>query len=326
MGLRANLPSVYLKDMYKVHFQTKKAAQVRWSEIYSVVTGVKGAGDKETQILNLGDLERHTVEGQDINFASPAEGWPFYVKYHTFSKGLKLSFEAKEDNTKLGDLMKRLASTWTKSSIDARETLGAGIFNNGGTLSGHWSFDGTHQGQTDPSGYLMYDSVPFFALSGNEYTKKDGTTYYNSVASLDLDVDNFATIYNLHVATNAYDENGRPVTDPVDTLLTRRGADLQMAKRIQWTSKGIPGSTINDKNIWEDTAKPIDWAYLTPSVDAFYVGKRGSEDMQFHIRMMGTFDYFEDKNNRGVKASFMERFGILLKGRPWTRGGGNSAA
>jgi len=324
MGQRSNLPSIYLKDMYKVHFQMKKAAKTRYDEIYAIKTGVKGAGDKETQILNQGDLERHTVEGQDINFESPAEGWPFYVKYHTYSKGLKLSFEAKEDNIKLGDLMKRLALTWTKSSIDAKETLGAGIFNNGGTLSGSWMFDGTHQGQTDPSGYLMYDSIPMFALSGGEYTKKDGNTYYNSVADLTLNVTNFATIYNLHVATNAYDENGRPLTDPVDTLLTRRGADYQMAKRIQWTSKGYPNTDLNDKNIWEDTAKPIDWAYITD--DAFYVGKRKSEEMQFHIRMRGTFDYFEDKDNRGAKASYMERFGTFLKGRPFSRGGGSSDA
>lgn len=324
-GTRSGLPSIYLKDMYKVKFKDEKAAPMRHKEIFMYVPSATGAGDKETELLGAGSLERHTAEGQDINFSSPAEGWPFYVKFHTYSDGLKLTFEANEDSVKISQLLQKFAKTWTKSSIDARETLGARVFNNGGALSGDFVFNGSHQGQTDPSGDLLHDSKPMFALSGNEYTKKDGSTYYNSIASLTLDPDTFEQVYNLHVATNAFDELGRPIVDAVDTLLTRRGADYTMGRRIYETEKGLPGGNLNDFNPWRNVAKPFDWAYLSTSEAAFFVGKRGSEDLQFIQRMAGSFDYFNDHDNRGSKVSYVERFGIWVKGRPFSRGGGTSA-
>jgi hypothetical protein len=324
-GTRSGLPSIYVKDMYKVKFQNDKAATMRHKEIFQYVGSADGAGDKETQLIGAGDLERHTAEGQDINFSSPAEGWPFYVKFHTYSGGLKLTFEANEDPVKMKQLLQKFAATWSKSSVHARETLSACIFNDGGDLSGSFVFNGSHQGQTDPSGDLLYDGVPMFALTGNPYTKKDGTTYYNSVAGLTLDVDSFEQIYNLHVATNAFDEQGRPIVDAVDTLISRRGADYTMARRIYETEKGLPGGELNDFNPWQNVAKPMDWAYLEDAEAAFFVGKRGSELLQFIQRMPGSFDYFIDHDNRGSKVSYVERFGIWVKGRPFSRGGGTSA-
>ncbi len=324
---RLATPALYKKDMYKVKFEMegKVEAKMRHKQILKYVPSATGAGDKETQLLGLGDLERHTTEGQDINFVSPAQGWEFLTKFHTYSKGVKLTFEAGEDSTKIRELLRKLAKTWTESSIDARETLAARVFNEGGTLSGDFVFNGSYINESDSSGDLVYDSKPFFVLSGNEYTKKDGSTYFNSVAGLTLDVDNFETIYNLHAATNAYNELGRPTIDPVDTLLTQRGADHQRAKRIQRTTRGLPGGELNDINVWEGTANPVDWAYLTDT-QAFYVGKAASDDLQFIQRMSGSFDYFGDHDNRGSKASYVERIGIWVKGRPFSRGGGASAA
>ncbi len=322
-GVRSNTPAAYLKDMYKVYFEKKKALKPRYNQIFKVVNGVKGAGDKETQLLGLGALERHLVENQEINYKSPGQGWPFYVKYWTFSDGVSLGFEAVEDNVKVSNFLKKLSRTWTESDIDAKETLCSRVFNEGGALAGDWVFNGSHEGQTDPSGDLMYDSKPLFALSGNEFTKKDGSTYYNSIAGLDLDVTTFEQIFNLHTSTIAYDELGRPVNQEVDTLLTQRGSDFNMAKRILQTTEGYPQSQLNDKNIWQGTASPLDWAYLDDS--AFYMGKRQHEDFQFHERQAPRFSYYEDKKTKGSLADVIERFGVMLKGRPWSRGGGTSA-
>jgi len=323
-GVRLDNPSIYTKDMYKASFEAADQADTMHDKIFKIVTGVKGAGDKNTQLLGLEDLERHTTEGQDINFKSPAEGWSYYTKYWTYSGGLTLTFEAVQDNVKLGNFLKALAATWTEASIHTKETFGAYVFNNGGTLSGHWVFNGTHTNQTDSSGNLMYDSKPLFALSGNEYTHKGGGTYYNSVAGYSLSPANFETIYNLHTATNNRNELDRPSKIKVDTLLTSPGADYLMAKRILLTTEGLPGGQLNDKNIYAGMADPMCWDYLTDS--AFYVGKRQHKDFQFHVRQTPLLDFFEDKNNKGYKASFIERFGVLLKNRPWARGGGSSSA
>jgi hypothetical protein len=323
-GVRLDNPAIYQKDMYKAAFEEiDKADKVRDS-IYKIVSGVKGAGDKATQMLGLGDLERHTTEGQDINFRSPAEGWTYYVKYWTFSGGLSLTFEAVQDTMKLGNFLNDLAATWAESSEHTKEEFAARPFNEGGTLSGDWIFNGSWLNNSDPSGDLMYDSKPLFCLTGNNYTHKGGGTYYNSTAGLTLSPANFQTTYILHTATNNRTELDRPSKARVDTCLTREGADYLMAKRIFETMKGLPGGQLNDKNIYEGMAKPVSWPYITDT--AYYVGQARHRDFQFHERQTPLIDFFEDKTNKGYKASFLERYGVMLKSRPWTRGGGTSGA
>jgi len=324
MGVRLDNPAIYQKDMYKAAFDVIDKADKTRDKVYNIVSGVKGAGDKSTQMLGMGDLERHTTEGQDINFKSPAEGWTYYVKYWTFSGGLSLTFEAVQDNVKLGNFLNELAGTWSESSEHTKEEFAFRPFNEGGTLSGDYIFNGSWLSNTDPSGDMMYDSEPLFALSGNEFTHKGGGTYYNSVADLTLSPGNFETIYILHTATNNRTELDRPMKAKVNTLLTREGADFLMAKRIFETTEGLPGGQLNDKNIYAGMAKPLASPYITD--DACYLGEANNKGFQFHERQKPLIDFFEDKTNKGYKASFLERYGVLLKSRPWSRLGGSSDA
>lgn len=327
-GLRAEQQALYVKDMYKAEYESYTETPTVHDKIYKVVTkGVTGAGNKETQLLGAGDLERHTVEGQDINFKSPKEGWSFYVKYHTFSDGLSLTKEAVADTVKLGDLLKTLANSWGLSLRVLKETFAARVFNNGGTLLGDFVFNGTHTGNTDPSGDLLYDSEPLFNLTGNTRSTKGGGTYYNSVALLTLTPGNFETVYNLHTATNNRDERDRVMENPADTLLTRKGAEHFSAVRILESTQ-MPGGQLNDTNVYKSLVTPIAWDYLTDGTTykAFYIGKRQHRDFQWHDRQMPEIDFFRDNTNRGYKASIDTRFGAFIKNfRCWSRGGGTSA-
>ncbi len=321
-GVKADQLSLYVLDMYKVSRESKKEVPTMHDKIYKVVSGVKGAGNKVIQLLGVGRLERHTVEGQDIKFKNPVEGWTSYVKYWTYSDGIALTKESVEDTVKLGNLIQELGKTWGKQERIAEEEMGATVFNHGGDLLGEWVFNGTHTGQTAPYGDMCYDNSPFFCLSGNEWTTKGGGTYYNSVAGLTVSAANFETIYVLHTATNNRDERDEVVANPVDTLLTRVGADAFLADRLLGSEK-LPGGQLNDNNPYYKIVTPMSWDYLTES--AFYVGKRQSDDLQFHKRQIPEIRFFRDENNRGYKASIDMRQGILVKGRPWSRGGGTSA-
>jgi hypothetical protein len=328
-GIRTDHVALYLKDMYKAERESFLEVPTKYDQIYKVVNSVTGAGDKMTQILGADSLVRHTVEGQDIAYRSPVQGWDYLVKYWTFSDGLTLNKEAVEDSVKLGNLLKDLAGTWGKQVRILKEEMGAGIFNDGGALSGTWRFDGSHTGNTDSSGNLMYDSSPLFCLSGNEWTTKGGGTYYNSVASLTVTPDNFETVYNLHTATNNRDERGNVVQNPVDTLLVPSGSMRFKAERIVDTSRGLPNSQVNDMNPYYKIVGLMDWDYLTDytagSTEVFYVGKKQSDMMQFHERQKPEIRFFRDETNLGYKASINIRLGILMKGRPWSRGGGTSS-
>lgn len=328
MGLRGEQVALYRKDMYKAEREGSKEEEVLYNKLFKMKTGeVKGAGDKYTQLLGASELERHVVEGQDIVFESPVEGWTSYVKYHTYSKGLSFSPEAVEDTVKLGNILKDVAATWGRRVRQAKERLASGIFNNGGDLSGSFEFNGSYTGESDPSGNLLYDSKPFFNLTGNARTTKIGETYYNSVAALTVTPANFETVYNLLTATNNKDEEGVPVGNDPDTVLTRKGADYFSAWKILRTTDGMPGGQLNDANPYHGLIKNLySWSYLDES--AFYVGKAQAPELEFHERMGPDIRFFRNENNAGYKASIRVRFGIHLKPqswRRWARGGGTAA-
>lgn len=324
-GLRADQVALYLQDMYAAERESYEEMPTVHDRVFKVVPVNKGAGDKITQILGAGDLTRHTVEGQDINYKAPVQGWEFLTKYHTYSDGIALTKEAVEDTVKLGNLLKELAATWGTSERVEKETLGSTVFNSGGDLAGEWVFNGTHTGNTDSSGDLLYDSAPMFNLTGNTRSTKGGGTYYNAVSGLSLTPANFETLYNLAVSTNNRDERDRVVRNPVDTLLTETGAEYFKARRILETDKGMPFSQLNDLNVYHGIVEPMAWDYLDDS-SAFYIGKRQSKDFQFRIRQRAEIRFFREEKNLGYKASINLRMGILIKNwRTWHKGGGSYA-
>lgn len=328
VGLSADQTNLYIKDMYKVAYDVREKKDAKYPMIYAVKSGetVTGAGTKETQLLGADELDLETVEGSDINFVSPIQGWVFYGKYYTYKKGVKFSFQAVEDDVKLGDLVKKYAATWEDRAIVAKETLAATVFNNGRDLSGNAVFNGSHTGNTDPSGNLLYDSKPLFNLTGNARTTKGGSTYYNAVTGLTITPTNFETLYSLATATNNRDEQDIVRSNPIDTALTRPGSDAFSMQKILNTTRGLPGGQLNDVNPYYGLIDThIAWDYLTVS-GAWYLGKRQDDGLQFHERMNPEFDFFVDPRNKTYNASVVTRFGVFIKDwRKWVCGGGTYA-
>src|ERR1035437_11042604 len=114
-GVKLDQPAVYLKDMYKVAYDVREEKEPKYPHVYDVRSGeeVYGSGVKETQLLGADELDLETVEGQDINFVSPVQGWQFFGAYLTYKKGVKFSFQSIEDDVKLGNLLKSYAATWS---------------------------------------------------------------------------------------------------------------------------------------------------------------------------------------------------------------------
>jgi hypothetical protein len=325
-GLTLDQLALYTKEMYKAQREGFKEMPTKYNEVLSVKKGVTGAGDKMNQILGAGRLTRHTSEDQKINFKSPVQGWEFLVKYHTWSDGLAFTKNAIDDTVKLGNLMNDLSKTWGRMVRIEKETWAARVFNNGGTTTGDVVFNGTHAGNTAAYGDMLYDNKPLFALTGAPHVSKGAGTYYNSIAGLTLTPGNFETVYNCHVTLNNRDERDNIIQNPCDTLLVRPGAERFKADRLVDTSKGMPGGQLNDVNPYYKILSVIDWDYLDATEAAFFVGKRQSDDFQFHERQMEELRFWRTEDDLGYKASINLRFGILIKNfRVWTRGGGTSA-
>ena len=330
-GLRADQLAGYNKDMYKYERIGEELEEAMYPKIYKVKEdGVTGMGDKFTQKLSAGRLKRHTVEGETIDFQSPMEGWTSQVVYHTYSAGLTFTYEAVKDTIKMQNMVKDFASTWGDEVRRSKEELAARAFNNGGTLAGDFVFNGGFEGNADASGDLLYDSKPFFNLTGNTNTTKGGEAYFNSVASAysagAITPTHFSTLYNLMAATNNVDELDRPTRNKPDTVVCKPGADYDSV----WTllnSDLLSQSELNDKNIHKGRiSNIIPWDYITES--AVYIGKAQNELVCFEERQRPEIDFFEHKPTKGYMASDVCRFGIHFKPgsrRCWVRGGGTSA-
>jgi hypothetical protein len=325
-GVRSDNTAIYMKDSYKAAFKTYDKVETVFDKVYSVKTGVTGAGDKMTQLIGAGPLERHLVEGQDIKFKSPVEGWAFYVRYWTYSDGLSFTKEASEDSIKFGNVIKEFASTWGEQQRVAEEEMAARPFNVGGATSGDWIFNGSHTGNSAPYGNMLYDNKPLFAVEGNEHTTKGGGTYFNSIASLDVTPGDFEKLYNLHTATNNRNERDQVVKNDADTMLTKPGASYFKAWKL-FNSNLLPGQDINDANPYKNLCNTVKWDYLTDTDPVFYIGKAKSDDFQFHKRQNPEIRYYRHEPNVGYHASFNIRQGVLIKDfRVWSRGGGTSSA
>ena len=320
-GLQKDQTALYLLDMYEAEREGEKLEDPKFQEIFSVVPNAKGAGDKSTQLLGTGRLDRHITENQDISFRAPVEGWAFYVRFWRYSDGLVLSKEAVEDVNpdKVRNILKDIAGTWGESLIFEKETFASTIFNSGGLTAGTFHFDGSHTGNTDPSGNLLYDNFPLFNLTGNARATKGEGTYFNAVAGLSLSPTNFETLYNRMTVSIAFNEQDRAVTNRADTLLVQSGADKFLAWRIT-KSELLPGTQMNDKNPFLGLVDHMDWRYLTES---FYVGKKKHPKFQWHERQQPEIRFFRDETNKSYKASFDVRFGVMIKTfRAWVKGGG----
>jgi hypothetical protein len=328
-GLRAEQIANYNKDFYKYEREGYMAKEAVYKKVYKVINNAVGAGDKFTQKLGAADLMEQTVEGQDIDFTSPVDGWTTYTKYATFNRGLKYTSQAVEDAIKFKDLIKSDAASWGEKVYMLKETKAARPFNYGGAVLGDDIFNGSFVGNTDPSGKKLYDGVCLFNLSGNLRTTKAGLTYYNSVASAystgAITDSHFSTLWNLMTGLNNKNEEGLPINNKPDTVLCKT-SDYDSIWKIL-NSDQLAGSPNNDKNVHKGRIKNIiEWDFLTE--DAFYVGKANDDKITFEERKMPSINFFRDPYNNGYCATIECRFGIHFRPgswRNWVRGGGTSA-
>ena len=316
------------RDSYVVALEEYDKEPVVHEQVYSMKTDDEGMGTKKTDVLGVGRFTKHTAENQNYDVKNPKQGYTKWAKYEEFSVALEFSKLLVERNVKFGNILKDIATTVGEAYRVEKESYGATPFNNGGDLLGNDIFDGsTIDGvETDTSGDTLYDAEPFFNLTGNTRSSKQGGTYYNSVASLTLTRDNFQTIYVLFTNTNSKNELDFRVSIRPDTLLTDMGNDMFMAQRIL-QSGDLPGGQLNDINPTKASMlgmTHIAWGYLTDS--AFYVGKRNHRDMWFCNAEALDVNFWRNNNNGAYQwsATFMIGVGVW-NWRLWARGGGSAA-
>ncbi len=323
MLLTSDQMALYEKDMYPVMNEEYKMKPTSYQDIYTMKSDAKGAGDKHTQILGADKFKEKQVQGEGFKFRSPVQGWQTLVQYKTFFDAVKFDKEEVEDNVKSGEVSKTLnnyAASWGEAYRITKEEFAASPFNNGGTLLGHDVFNGSWGSQVDASGDLLYDSKPFFNLTGNKRTAKDGTQYYNAVTSSAINEANFGVLYDLMAVTNAFTEVATPMSNKPNMILTQEGSDYRDAWKIINTTgpnRSFPGGALNDSNPWANKLQVKDWWAL--SGGAWYVLEAKSKELCFDDRQKPVIEFYRNKETRGYMATVDCRFGIHLKAGVWKK-------
>lgn len=296
MDTRANFVKGMVNDAYDYSMEAYMQKPVVFPEIFDLETS-EASYEQYTTVVGPSKLNR-IAEGVTIPRASAVEGFTVYVANFKFPVELSISNEAIDDNQKIKNFLK----TWAQGLGDAtrvtEEDEHADIFNYGGYTAGHNTFLNDIPGGvlTTSYGNLVYDSKPFFSLTGNNRTAKHGGTYYNGIASLQVNETSLQTLFNLLAVTNAFDEAGKRVDIVPDTVLCKFGTDTWFTLRRILESSGSPDAQHEGvANLWRGKLRLVGWSALTDA-DAFFVGvaKRGLKSL---ARLPLTIDYYEDKPN-----------------------------
>ena len=220
MAFRSQFTNLMQADMYGWMLEAYDKYTPVYPQIFNVQT-MSGGFDHFTTGLGLGQLSERK-EGDTIVASNPLEGFTIYAKARTFSDSFFLTAEFVKDTPpeKIANVMRAFAGTWAEGVIASKETFAAKLFKYGGYTAGHDVFNNTITGvQTDPTGNLIYDGKPFFALTGNNHPTKGGATYYNSLGALNLTAPNIQTAYSLMANTNNRDEKGEIIRLVPDVLV-----------------------------------------------------------------------------------------------------------
>lgn len=297
-------------DMYEYFFEGEAYSEYKpvWPQIYKEQKSTK-AYEKGTSVIGVGQLEE-VQEGAVAPIENIREGWTTLGKNRSFKKRLVIYKETLDDHQKIENMLRAAAKEWGNKWPETKDTLAAKPFLYGGYTAGHDIFNNAISGGvlTDSSGLLLYDSKPWFNLSGNTRTSKGGGTYYNG-AALSLTTANIKTQWTLMTVTNSKNERDEVVTIIPDALIIGSGA-LEWTARTILESTLIPGSAQNDKNLLQGIVDLIVWRKITDT--DFWDLSKVKRGKVFQNRMEPEIDFFEDKRTKNWEATIMARAGVRI--------------
>jgi len=316
MNISGHFPEGLKRDLYSYFFEAYDQLPSIIPVIFEVRRSV-GAYEKNTNAIR-GGLLREKTEGSAILASNLLEGWTVYAKNRTFADSKEITVEMSQDfpPEKIANLLQQVALGWGESVVATKETSAAEIFNYGGYTAGYTCFNGSIPGVVDdPSGNLCYDEKPFFNVTGNKRTNKNGSEYFNGIVSTSLTAENLQTAYTLMTVTNAYDEKDQKIKIIPNILLIP--PNLHFTAKAILESEKVTGTANNDINVVQNLVSPVEWSYLTDT-DAWFLGvaKKG---IVWYDRLDPVIEFYQDEKTKNYFVTIMARWGLAVENwRYWS--------
>lgn len=207
-------------------------------------------GDKSTTLHATAGLQKRE-DGQEFPAQTMGQGYAPQGRIDQFGAVLKIpartiaAAQSQSGRNEIASLVEAFVSGKQADWALEKDKAATRLFNKGALTAGDTeAFDGSFPGQIDSTGGVIYDGLPFFDTA--HVIKFGSSTYSNHTASLALTSANLDTAYTLVTYTNAIDERGENILNPVDTLMVppslRRTATQLLDSELE------PGSANNDTN------------------------------------------------------------------------------
>ena len=326
-GLSSTFVKGMVKDMYGYMWDAERYDDTAepWKDLYAE-KGIDGGYWQTTSVVGMGSL-RKTSESEGYNARTPVEGYTVYGKPFIFTDMIEMTYTAVEDHQKIENILRDAAASWGGAVKTTRNEFFVTWFLYGGYTAGHENFNGTPDSGaiSDASGDGCYDGlvaavVPNFALTGGTYkhvSSVGGSSYFNAKA-VDLDPDNFETLYNLMTVTNNRDENDKVIPNIPNVLVVSRQLNFTARRLLESTL--IPGEANNDKNVLNSIVDLKVWDHFTDT-DGWVLGckKKGITRLK---RQEPKIRFFESELNRRYYAAVEMRDGAYMDN--WRRWHGSN--
>lgn len=302
-----------VRDAYDWYFERKDYAmkEVRYTQVCDVrdVTGVNTAYEQSTSAIGSGQFAK-VAERESIPEESIQEGFTTYAKYQKFGKKIPFSEESVDDHAKVSNILKETVMGWADAEQWTLEAFYSDHFNKGGFTAGDALFNQSIAGiLTYTPGDNIYDSKPWFCLTGNNHSSKGGGTYFNSLGVT-------LTATNLETAmvrmTSTINRNER---DEIINLGTEYGLVCAsqlgpVAERIV-NSELIPGANNNDVNVLRGKFTIIPWTNISTATSWYLIILRKAIRAYKRKNLKVDFYYDEDTETYWAKGSF--RYGAMIQ-------------
>jgi len=219
-------------------------------------------GEKIQSVTDFGEPDEIPY-GSEAPDRQSASGWPVYVKGRKYAHKLTMSREemaAIEANGRLPQSVESYFLGVGASFARKKDQHIANMIQDGTLTAGNVDlFDGSFAGEADPYPAVGYDGLPFFDTAHS--LKLSSTTPANHTVSAALAESTLQAALTLAESTSAVDERGRPIGNPMDTLLIPVG--LEWTARLLLESALKVGSGNNDKNLLQGRLNLVVWRELS---------------------------------------------------------------
>jgi len=221
-GLEAKMHTWYWEATDKIY----KKLQFFYKDIVelgNLKEDTKGGFWKGTSAIGAAELLPRLANGQ-IQEDTPIDGFPVYASVKDKGIAMEVPYEQSRDWWRVEDFIKDYISKNAPSAIETTiDKIVADIFNYGGYTAGHEATFNQNSARINLTTYaspnLCYDGKPFFTREGNERTAKNGSTYFNAFAEVEVNAATARKMRNRLIGKNNKKENGQPFDNSQDLII-----------------------------------------------------------------------------------------------------------